>query len=86
MKVIVLLRTLTPIFGRRKSLNETIILRLVTKFETAFSLHKIIIETRERISRNVESIAAVQQSVSNDPNVSIPHRSQQLRMSPTTVW
>ena len=76
---------LIPIFGHHNRPNKATIQRLVTKFETTFSIHNIVTETRQIISRNVENIDAVRQSVFDDPNVSILHRSLQLRMSRTTV-
>ena len=82
--VTVTLRKLTSIFCHRNCPNKTTIQRLVTKFET-FSLHDTVAETRQRILRNVEGIAVVWQSVSDYPNVSIPHRTQQLRMYTKTV-
>ena len=39
-----------------------------------------------RLARCAENIAAVSQSVAEDPNVSIPRRSQKLGLSYGTFW
>jgi Helix-turn-helix domain (DUF4817) len=84
--VTVTLRKLTPIFGRHNRPNKTTIQRLVQKFESTFSLQNVPVPVRQRNARSEENIAAVRESVANDPNVSIPRRSQQLEISQTTLW
>ena len=39
-----------------------------------------------RFARSAENFAIVSESVAEDPNVSIPRRSQELRPSYTTLW
>ncbi|GFY58481.1 putative DD41D transposase [Trichonephila inaurata madagascariensis] len=39
-----------------------------------------------RVGRSVENIAAVETSIANDPNQSIPRRSQELGIAKTTLW
>ena len=75
VSVTVTLRKLTPILGRHNRPNKTTIQIVMTKFERTFSLLNIVDETRQRISKNVEIISAVRQRFSDDPNVSISHRS-----------
>jgi len=41
---------------------------------------------RQRTSRSIENIAAVEASVAEDCNLSIPRCSQQLGLSQTTTW
>ena len=41
---------------------------------------------RQRVGRSVENIAAVQSSVVNDPNQSIPRLCQELGIVHTTLW
>ncbi|GFY74707.1 histone-lysine N-methyltransferase SETMAR [Trichonephila inaurata madagascariensis] len=41
---------------------------------------------RLRVGRSVENIAAVETSVANDLNQSIPRRSQELGIAKTTLW
>lgn len=43
-------------------------------------------QLRRRVGRSVENIAAVETSVANDPNQSIPRRSQELGIAKTTLW
>ena len=41
---------------------------------------------RRRIARSEETIAAVSASIQNEPNQSIPRRSQELGIARTTLW
>ena len=41
---------------------------------------------RRRIARSEEIIAAVSASIQNEPNQSIPRRSQELGIAQTTLW
>lgn len=56
------------------------------KFESTYSLCDVAVPVRQRVGRSVENIAAVQASVANDPNQSIPRRSQELGIAQTTLW
>lgn len=80
------LRALTPIFGRYNRPTRAAILSLVHKFESTFSLHNVPVPVRQRLGRSAENIAAVSASVQNDPNQSIPRRSQELGIAQTTLW
>ena len=41
---------------------------------------------RRRNARSDENIVAVRESVSEDPNLSIPRRAQELRLSQNSTW
>jgi len=58
----------------------------VQKFESTYSLHNVPVPIRQRNARSAENIAAVQRSVEEDPNQSIPRRSQELGISSTSLW
>lgn len=84
--ITITIRKLTPIFGRYNRPDKRTIERLVKKFESTFSLQNVPVPVSQRNARSEENIAAVRESVANDPNVSIPRRSQQLEISQTTLW
>ena len=56
------------------------------KSETKFTLLDVLAPKRRRIARNEEIIAAVSASIQNEPNQSIPRRSQELGIAKTTLW
>ena len=56
------------------------------KFETQFTLLDVPVPKRRRIARSEEIIAAVSASIQNEPNQSIPRRSQELGIAETTLW
>lgn len=84
--VVKTLRELRRKYGRRTKHNERCIRRLVSKFETTFSLHDVAVPVRAKSARTKENIEAVQQSVKEDSEMSIPRRSQALNISQTTTW
>ena len=59
---------------------------IVVKFETKFTLLDVPVPKRRRIARSEEIIAAVSASIQNEPNQSIPRRSQELGIAQTTLW
>ena len=59
---------------------------IVDKFETKFTLLGVPVPKRRRIARSEEIIAAVSGSIQNEPNQSIPLRSQELSIVQTTLW
>ncbi|KZC08620.1 hypothetical protein WN55_11275 [Dufourea novaeangliae] len=59
---------------------------MVNKFESTYSLLNIPVPVRQRTGRSIENIAAVRASVQNEPNQSIPRRSQELGICQTTLW
>ena len=84
--VVATLRALTPIFGRNNSLTRQAVRAIVDKFETKFTLLDVPVPKRRRIARSKEIIAAVSASIQNEPNQSIPRRSQELDIAQTTLW
>lgn len=72
-------------FGRRGAPSRTAIVNLITKFEQTGSLSDIKRPVRMRSVRSVENIAAVAESVADNPGLSIPKRSQQLGISQTSL-
>ncbi|GFY77080.1 histone-lysine N-methyltransferase SETMAR [Trichonephila inaurata madagascariensis] len=80
------LRALTPIFGRNSRPSRQAVTSLVKTFESTYSLCDVALPVRLRVGRSVENIAAVETSVANDPNQSIPRRSQELGIAKTTLW
>lgn len=80
------LRALTPIFGRNSRPSRQAITSLVQKFESTYSLCDVPVPVRQRTGRSNENIVAVQASVADDPNQSIPRRSQELGIPQTTLW
>lgn len=79
-------RNLRRIHGRHYSVNRLTIRRIVDNFESEFSLHDKRVPVRQRNARTQENIDAVAASVRDNPNLSIPRRSQQLNLSQTTTW
>ena len=72
------LRSLTPISGRNNRPTRQAVRAIVDKFDTKFTLLDVPVPKRPRIARSEEIIAAVSASIQNEPNQSIPHRSQEL--------
>ena len=79
-------RALTPIFGHNNRLTRQAVRAIVEKFETKFTLLDVPVPKRRRIARREEIIAAVSASIQNEPNQSIPRRSQELGIDQTTLW
>lgn len=79
-------RALHKDFGRHGRPVLSTISGLITKFEQTGSVADIVRPTHHRRVRSVENIAAVAESVEEDPNLSISRRSQQLGISATSLW
>lgn len=79
-------RALLPFYRRNNRPSVLAIRRIVENFERTFSLHNVQVPIRRRTARSNENIAAVQASVAEDRNLSIPRRSQELGLSQTTTW
>ncbi|CAK9831720.1 Transposable element Tc3 transposase [Anthophora retusa] len=79
-------RALRSIYGQHKRPTELTIRRLVQKFESTGSIVDKHIPTRQRNARSEKNIVAVRESVTENPNLSISQRSQQLGISQTSVW
>ena len=78
-------RALTPIFGRTNRPTRQAVRVIVDKFETKFTLLDVPVPKRRRIVRSQEIIVAVSASIQNEPNQSIPRRSQELGIAQTTL-
>ena len=83
--VVATLRALTLIFGRNNRPTRQAVRAIVDKFETKFTLLDFPVPKRLRIARSEEIIAAVSASIQNEPNQSIPRRSQELGIAQTTL-
>uniref|UniRef100_A0A8D9BNJ8 DUF4817 domain-containing protein n=1 Tax=Cacopsylla melanoneura TaxID=428564 RepID=A0A8D9BNJ8_9HEMI len=86
--IVLTLKSLRSIFIRQNCPNSTSICRLVCKFESTylFSLSDVPVPMRQRSARNGANIAVERESIRNNPNQSIPRRSQELGLSLTSLW
>ena len=84
--VVATLRALTPIFDRNNRPTRQAVRAIVDKFETKFTLLDVPVPKKRHIARSEEIIAAVSPSIQNEPNQSIPRRSQELGIDQTTLW
>ena len=84
--VVATLRALTPIFGRNNRPTRQAVRAIVDKFDTNFTLLDVPVPKRHHIARSEEIIAAISASIQNEPNQSIPRRSQELGIAQTTLW
>ena len=73
--VVATLRALTPIFSHNNRPTRQAVRAIVDKFETKFTLLDVPVPKRRRIARSTKIIAAVNASIKNEPNQSIPRRS-----------
>ena len=80
------LRALTPIFRRNNRPTRQAVRAIVDKLETKFTLLDVPVPKIRRIARSEEIIAAISASIQNEPNQSIPRRSQELGIAQTTLW
>lgn len=78
-------RKLRQIFSRESAPNVSTIRRVVKKFEETGSIMDNKNPLRQRTGRSLENIAAVNESVAENPKTSIRHRSQQLQISRSTT-
>ena len=79
-------RQFRDFYGAHNCPSEQAIRRTVDRFRTTYSLKDAITPTRRRNVRTEENIAAVNESVEEDPNLSIRRRSQELGLCPSTTW
>lgn len=79
-------RKLRPTYGPHNRPSESTIRRIIEKFEGAATCLDVPPSGRPRSARSVENIAAVAESVAEDREESIRHRSQQLGLSYATTW
>ena len=79
-------RRLRHLYGLHNRPSQQAIRRTVDRFRTTYSLEDAITPARRRNVRTEENIAAVNESVEEDPNLSIRRRSQVLGLCPSTTW
>jgi len=79
-------RRLRHLYGVHNRPSEQAIRRTVDRFRTTYSLEDAITPVRRRNVRTEDNIAAVNESVEEDPNLSIRRRSQELGLCPSTTW
>jgi len=73
------------IFPRHRPAESTI-RHLVVKFESTDSINNQPTPVRRRNARFAENIAAVHESVRENPRRSISRHSQELGLSATSIW
>ena len=81
----VTVRKTKAFLGRREAPCRTAIQKLVEKFELLGQVSDVKNKTRARRSRTTENIAAVAQSVEENPGLSIPRRSLELGIPQTSL-
>lgn len=79
-------RALRADYGRHNRPSERTIGKTVKKFEETGSVTDVLRPIHHRNARSTENIAAVSESVEEDPNLSIPRRAQHLGLSYGTLW
>ena len=84
--VVATLRALTLIFGRNNRPTRQAVRTIVDKFETKCTTLDVPVPKRRRIARSEEIIAAVSAPIKNEPNQSIPRRSQELGIAQDYLW
>ena len=84
--VVATIRAVTPIFGRNNRPTRQTMRAIVDKFETKFTLLDVPVPKRRRIARSEGIIAAVSASIQNEPNQSIPRRSQESGIAQDYLW
>lgn len=78
-------RRLRAIFGCNNAPNESTVRRLIQKFQTKFKLMDEKTTVRRRPCRSIENIAAVRESVAENPGTSIRRRGQELNITRPTL-
>ena len=81
-----LVQTLRPFYGRRGGPLKSTLQRLMAKFETIRSVNYQSTPVRQRNARLAENIAAVRESVQENPGQSISCRAQEHGLSQTSTW
>ena len=73
-------------YGLHNRLTTQAIGKIVKKFKETRLVTNIERPVYHRFARSTENIAIISESVAEDPNVSIPPRSQELRLYCGTLW
>ncbi|VVC25081.1 Winged helix-turn-helix DNA-binding domain,Protein of unknown function DUF4817 [Cinara cedri] len=76
--IVQILRSLRPFFGQHSSTSKTTLQHLVAKFETTGSINDQLTLVRQSNTISAENIAAVRESVQENPRQSISRRAQEL--------
>lgn len=79
-------RALRSIYGTHNRPSEQLIRRTIDRFLTTFTLLDNIHPERARTVRTSETVAAMNESVTEDPNLSIRRRAQEMNLCPSTTW
>ena len=79
-------RALRRVYGVHDRPTESSIRRLMQKFEESGSVVDRPTPVRQRRVRSVENIAAVRESVNENPRQSIPRRAQEVGLSRMSTW
>lgn len=78
-------RALRDYFGQHNRPTESSIAKIIRKFKETGSVADARTPLRARLGRSEENIAAVRESVAENPDTSIRHRAQELNLSTTTL-
>ncbi|EFN81609.1 hypothetical protein EAI_12104, partial [Harpegnathos saltator] len=78
------LRALRPFYGRCGGPSKSTLQGLVAKFATTVSVNDQPTPAHRRNARSAENIAAVSESVQENPRQSIPRRAQELGLPQTS--
>ena len=79
-------RALREFYGRNNRPAESTIRRLVNKFQSSGTVTDTIVPVRRRNARSEANIAAVNESVHENPNLSVLRRSQEFGICQTSTW
>ena len=79
-------RALREFYGRNNRPAESTIRRLVNKFQSSATLTDTIVPVRQRNAPSEANIAAVNESVNEKSNLSVPRRSEEFGISQTSTW
>ena len=79
-------RTLKRDYGLHNRRTKQAIAKIVKKFEETGVATNIERPVHHRFVRSAENIAIINESVAEDPNVSILRRSPELELSYCTLW
>ena len=79
-------RALGEFYGRNNRPAESTIRRLVSKFQSSGTVTDMIVPVRQRNACSEANIAAANESVPENPNLSVPRRSEESGISQTSTW
>ena len=73
-------------YGRHSAPSALSIRQIIDKLESEFTLLDTKPKNRMRTARSTQNIAAVQASIEENRELSVPRRSQELGLSRMTTW